>query len=195
MGSDEREPYRDHVSRNVTNAASPSSRGLVENVVHAESLVLLGERIEVLLEQNILGRDVGKDEIDLSLVAGGAAADDGADDLQHGRNTGTTSNHAKVTDHVGGIHEGALGAANTNRLADGERGHVLGDVTGRIGLDEEVDIAGLVVARNGSVGAHDFLGGAVGLRADGANGDVLTDGKAEDRVGGREGEAVAGRGG
>lgn len=159
--------------------------------MHADALVLLGERVEVLLEQNVLLGDVGKDEIDLGGVASLAAADNGADDLEHGGDTSTAGDHAKVTDHVGSVDESALGALDADSLANGKTGHVLGDVTGRVGLDEEIEVAGLVVTRDGGVGADDFLGGAIGLGEMGADRDVLADGEAEDIGWVGESEAVA----
>jgi hypothetical protein len=137
--------------------------------VNADTRVLLSEGVEVLLEKNILGSNVGKDEVDLGLVSGSSAANDGADDLEHGSDSSTASNHTKVSNHIGSIDKGALGATDLDGLTDGERGHVLGDVALRIRLDQEVDVAGLVVTRDGSVGTNNLLGSAVGLGARSAN--------------------------
>lgn len=186
-----RETYVDHLRSDIADTASPALRGLIQNVVDADTLVLLGEGVEVLLEENVLRGDVGKDEVDLGGVAGSAAADNGADDLEHRGDAGAAGNHAKVADHVGGVDKGALGAADANGLADDERGHHLGDVTLGVRLDEQVKVAGLVVAGDGGVGADNLLGGAVGLGEGCADGDVLADGEAEDRLGRGELEAVA----
>jgi hypothetical protein len=51
----------------------------------------------------------------------------------------------------------------------------------------------LVVARDGRVGPHNLLGGAIGLLDRGADRNVLADGEAEDGVVAGEAEAVAGR--
>jgi len=189
---DIRATYRDHIPRNKTNAASPFRGRLVQHVVHAEALVLGRERVQVLLEQDVLGRDVGEDEVDLGPVAGRTSADDGAHDLQHGRDAGAAGDHAKVADHVGLVHEGALGALEADGLADGEAGHVLADVAGGVRLDEQVEVARLVVAADRGVGADNLLGVAVLLGDGGADGDVLADGEAEYRVRGRQVEAVDG---
>jgi hypothetical protein len=159
--------------------------------VNAETTILLGQGVEVLLEKNILGSDVGKDEIHLGLVAGSTSANDGANDLEHGSDASASSNHAKVADHVGGVDESALGAANANCLADQERGHVLGDVALRIRLDQEVDESRLVVAGNRGIRSDDFLDGSIRLRKVGANGDVLADGKTQDVLLRGELESVA----
>lgn len=67
---------------------------------------------------------------------------------------------------------------------------MLGDVAGRVRLDEQVEVALVLVGGDGRVAAHDFLG----LAGDGgAERDVLADGEAEDVRGARELEAVDGR--
>lgn len=149
--------------------------------MYAEALVLGGQLVEVLAQEDVLLGDVGKDEVDLGAVARGAATDDGLDDLQHGGDARAAGDHAEVADHVGRVHEGALGALDADRLADPESGHVLGDVALRVRLDEEIEVARLLVARDGRVRADNLLLGAVGLLESGADRDVLADGEAEDR--------------
>lgn len=97
-----------------------------------------------------------------------------------------------MADHVGSINEGTLGSLDTNSLSDGEAGHVLADVAGRVGLDQEVEVARLVITADGSIGPDHLLGAAVGLRDSGTNGDVLADWKTEDGPGRGEVEAVDG---
>lgn len=98
-----------------------------------------------------------------------------------------------MTDHVGSVDHSALGAADSDGLADDQRGHVFGDVAGGVGFDEQVEVAGLVVAGDWGVGADDFFVGVVGLREGGGDGDVLANREAEDGGWGGEFEAVAGR--
>lgn len=186
--------YGDHVLCNKANATSPALRRPVQNVVYPESLVLGRERIKVLLEQDILLGDIGKDQVDLGGVASGTAADDGANDLEHGCDAGTAGDHAEVTDHVGLVHKGALGAPDADALADREPGHVLGDVTGGVRLDQQVDVAGLLVTADRGVGPHNLFAAAVGLGDVGADGDVLADGKTKDRRRRWELDTVAARG-
>jgi hypothetical protein len=159
--------------------------------VDSETLVFAGEGVEVLLEKNVLGLDVGEDKVDLGAVTSGAATDDGTDDLEHGGDAGAAGNHAEVADHVGGVDKGALGAADADRLADAEGGHVFGDVAGRVRLDEQVEVARLVVAGDGRVGAHDLLSRAILLLDGCADGDVLANGETEDSCRGGELEPVA----
>ena len=137
--------------------------------MNADTRVLLSESVEVLLEKDILGSNVGKDEGDLGLISGSSAANDGADDLEHGSDSSTASNHTKVSNHIGSVDKSALGATDLDGLTDSERRHVLGDVALRIRLDQEVDVAGLVVTRDGSVGTNNLLGSAIGLGARSAN--------------------------
>lgn len=161
----------------------------------AESLISGGERVKVLLEQDILDVNVSEEQINLGLVTSGAATDDGTDNLQHGGDAGAACDHAEVAHHVGGVDHGALGALDFDGLADDEGGHVLGDVAGGVGLDEQVEVTWLVVARDRGVGAEEVLanGLALGVRCGEVrgDGDVLSDWEAEDRVGGWELEAVA----
>lgn len=180
-----------HLLRDKADTSGPALRRAIEDVMNPDTLVLSHQRIQVFLQENVLRSNVGENEIDLGAIARGAAPDNGADDLQHGRDAGTAGDHAKVTDHVGGVDKGALGTLDADGLADLQRGHVLGDVAGRVGLDEQVEVAGLVVARDRGVGTHNLLGGTVGLLDGGADGDVLADGQAEDGVGSGELEAVA----
>ena len=99
-----------------------------------------------------------------------------------------------MADHVGCVDHCALWTLDFDCLADDEGCHVFRNVTGGVGLDEEVEVAGLVVAGDGGVGADDFFGRAVGLGEVGCDRDVLTDWKAEDGVLGWEGESVPVRG-
>lgn len=161
--------YRDHFSSDITNTTSPALWRLVEHIVHAETLVLSRKRIQVLLEQDILLRDIGKDQINLSAIARLAASDNRLDDLQHGGNARAAGNHTKVPHHVGRIRESALGPADADGLADGQGSEVLADVTGGVGLDEQVEEAGLLVAADGRVAADDFLVRAIGLVEHGAD--------------------------
>jgi hypothetical protein len=181
--------HGDHVSGNVANTASPSLRRLVKNVVNSETAVLLGKSIQVLLEEDVLRRDVGKDQVNLSLVTSGSSANDSPDDLEHGSDTGTAGNHTKVAHHVGGVDESALGALDLDVLANGKGGQVLRDVTSRVRLDQEINVARLVVTRDGSVGSNNLLGGAIGLLASSTNRNVLANWQAKD--GGRRGEVEA----
>lgn len=173
------ETYRDHVSSDIADTACPVRRRLVQHIVYPETLILGRERVQVLLEQDILGCDVGKDEVDLGPITGRTSTDDSANNLQHGRDASAASNHAEVAHQVGLVDKGALGTLDADCLAHGEAGHVLADVASGVRLDEQVEIARLVVAADRSIGAHDVLGAAVWLLDGGADGDVLANGKAE----------------
>jgi hypothetical protein len=102
-----------------------------------------------------------------------------------------------VPHHVGCVDHGALGAFDFDGLADDEARHVLADVASWVGFDEQVEVAGDLVAGDGRVGTDDllFLYGAgvlgVGDGEDRGDRDVLPDWEAEDRGWCREGEAVA----
>ena len=156
----------------------------------SELRVLGSERIEFVFEQDILGVDVGKDEIDLGLVACWSSAHNGLGDLQHGGDSGASGNHTKVSDHVGSVYHGALGASDLHFVADLEFGYIFGDVAGGVRLDDEVDMALVFVGGDGGVRADDFLR----LAGDrGGKRNVLADGEAEDISWAGQFEAVNGR--
>jgi hypothetical protein len=62
-------PYLDHVGSNKTNTTSPALRGVVEDVVNSEATVFTSHAVKFVLHENILGIDVGENQVDLSLVA------------------------------------------------------------------------------------------------------------------------------
>jgi hypothetical protein len=148
----------DHISGDEADAAGPVLRRVVQDVVDTELGVAGGKRVEVLLEQNVLGVHVGEDEVDFRLVAGSAAAQNRLDDLEHGCNAGSACNHAKVTDHVGCVNHGALGALDLHLVTNLEVCDVLGNVALVVRLDEKVEETLVLVRRGGRVRAHDLLG-------------------------------------
>ena len=178
----------DHIGRDEANTPSPTLRGIVEDVMYTELGVTGGKRVEIGLEQDVVGVYVGEDEVDLGLVASGAAAVDGLDDLQHGSDTSSACNHAEVPDHVGCVDHGALGTLDLHLVADVEVCNMLGDVAGGVRLDQEIEETLVVVGGGGGVGAHNFLGLAFDI---GGEGDVLADGKTENVALLGEFEAVA----
>lgn len=92
-----------------------------------------------------------------------------------------------MTAHVGSVDHGTLGTAHLHGLADLQVRQVLGDVTLRVGLNQEVEVTGILVGGDGGVGAHDFFG----LAFDGGGqGDVLADGETQDIGGTGKGETV-----
>ncbi|KAI3481059.1 hypothetical protein L1887_56633 [Cichorium endivia] len=165
-------------------AALPADGRLVEEVVHAELVLVLGSKlVELLLEQDVLLLDVGVDKVDLRLVAG--VLEDSTDDLQAGRKSSAAGDHAEVARQAGRVLHLALGALDRDEIADLHGADVLGDVTLLVRLDDEVEESVVIVRRCRGVGAHDVLAVDVGL-----DGDVLSDGEAEDVVLARQLEAV-----
>lgn len=184
--------YLNHIGGHEADTAGPALGRVVENVVDAESIVLLLQLLELVLEQDVLGVDVGEDQVNLGGVVAtvaGTVADDSLDNLQHGGNTSTTGDHTNVAAHVGGVDHGALGAADLHVVADLQFGEILGNVTLGVGLDEQIEVSSLIVGGDRSVRANNLLG----LTGDSSGErDVLTDGKAEDIGGTGEGETVDG---
>jgi hypothetical protein len=142
-GTEKIRKYLNHVGGNESNATRPALRRVIQYVVDAEVGVLLRELVQVLLQQNIFQVDVGKDQINLSLVLG--VLGDGSHDLEHGSDSSSSSNHAESANHVGSIDKLPLGATGTNGLTNPQIGDVLGDVTGGIRLDQEIEVAKVFV--------------------------------------------------
>lgn len=122
--------YLNHVGGHEANTSGPALWRVVENVVDTEIGVSLGQFIEILLQDDVLNADIRENEINLGLVLG--VRSDGADNLQHRSNTGSTSNHAKPLDEARGIDKLALGAADIDGFANLKGRNVLGDVAGRV---------------------------------------------------------------
>lgn len=166
-------------------------------MVDAEARVFASELVQVLSQENVLLAHVGKDEVNLSLVARGSASEDSLGDLEHRGDTSTTSDHTKVSDHVGGVDHGTLGALDLHLIADVEGCQVTADVAGRVALDKQVEVAGVDIGGDGCVGTDDlFVGDGLSLRVldieVGSDRDVLADWQTEDAVRGGQSEAVNG---
>lgn len=149
-----------------------------------EISVLLGQLVQVVPQQNILLINVGENQVNLSLILWIIAHS--SDNLEHGCDTSATGNHTESAAHVGSVHKLALGAADLDGLANLHGSHIAGNVTGRVCLDKQAEIAAVIVGRHGGV-RPDYIF-AVNV---GAEGNVLTDREAEDVVGLRELELVA----
>lgn len=117
--------------------ALPLRRGLVERVKGAEALrVRVFEVLELLLEQDVLLRDVAVDERHLGLVVG--VVEDGAADLVHGRDAGAAGDERNVLVLVG--RPGVLGqwALEVEALAGHHVVHMRGHGATLIFLDDQV---------------------------------------------------------
>jgi len=164
-------------------------------MVHSKARVFCDELVEIRSQQDVFLGHVGKDEIHLRLVAALPASQNSTSDLQHGCDTGASSDHTKALDHVGGVDHCALWALDLHHIADVEGCHVLADVAGGVCLDEQVEVARLLVRGNGSVTAkHLFLLSdaslGVGDIESRGEGNVLTDRKAENGLVRGKSEAV-----
>lgn len=119
---------------NETGAAGPAERRVVEYVEDGEpSRVSSDQLIQFSLEQYILRVDIGVDEADLGFVL--RVFESSTDDLEHGGDSGPTSDHSKLTRQVRGIDEFTLGALDPEFVSNLEEGHVARDVTLLIGLE------------------------------------------------------------
>ena len=118
-------------------AALPARRGVVEYVNELELFLMhICELLEVILEQDIRLVDIGVDKGDRGAVEG--VFEGGADNLDHGSDTRTTSDHAEVADNVGSVEEVALGTLDAHSVADLELRDVFGDIAEVVCLQTRV---------------------------------------------------------
>lgn len=178
------ELLRDVFLANESNTSSPASRCVVQNVVDLETVGEHGNQvIELDTEKDIFLADVGVDESELGWVAG---VEEGvADDLEHGSDTGSTSDEAEFLGEVGAVDELTLGALDADVVSDLELAEVLRNVAFLVGLDNQVKVSEIINAGGGGVAASDIL--ALNL---GGNRDVLPSGKAKGVLGVGEGESI-----
>ncbi len=64
------------------------------------------------------------------------------------------------------------------------------DIASWVRLNEEIEVAWLMVTRDGSIGSDDFFGRAIGLREGRCDGDMLADWQTEYRIQRRKFESV-----
>jgi hypothetical protein len=112
----------------------PARGWVVEDVDDLELLLVdVHEFLEVIPEKDIFFINVGVNKGDGGTIE--RVPESSTDDLNHGRNTGTSSDHAQVADNVGGIHKVAFGAFDAYIVANLEEGDMAGNVTLFICLD------------------------------------------------------------
>jgi len=179
---------RNHVFGHKSDTSIPALRGrVVQNVVNLKPLgVPNNQFIQLRFEQDIFKPDIGVDERDFGLILW--VLYNGTNDLQHGGDAGATSDHSEVRNESRLIPELTFGTLDADRLAESEERKVPGDVTLLVGLDEQLEVASVIIGGNRRIGAHDVL--AVYLRL---YRNVLSNWKAEDVVGISKREFIATR--
>lgn len=141
----------DHVGRHEAHTTSPSGRRVVQDIVDLEIRISPRDLIDVILQQNVVGVDVGKDQVDLGFVASRATSLDGSDDLKHRSDTRSTCNHPNVLAHVWCVDHGAFWSTEFHRVPFFQSVHMGGDIALRVGLDHEIHITQVLVRGNWSV--------------------------------------------
>jgi hypothetical protein len=127
------EVFLDLLLRHETNSARPPRRRVVQHIVHPKPRwEPLDEIVQLLLEQNVLDIHVGVDQVQPCLVRG--IFEHGADDLQHGRYSGSARNHAQFATELGGVLELASGSFDLDFVAYLQEADVFRDVAELVGL-------------------------------------------------------------
>lgn len=133
----------EELSGDLSLGAGPVLRGLVEGVEGTEAVgVVLLKLFELTLQEDVLLGDVAENESNLGLVVG--VLEDGAGELVHGGDTGTTGDQGDVVVLVGLPGVLGDGALHVESLTGLHVVHVLRHGTARVSLDDEVEVAGLV---------------------------------------------------
>ena len=84
--------------------------------------MILGEQVELFLQQDILGVDVSIDEAELRTIL--RVLQGSTDDLEHRRNTSTASDHSQVAGKRGRVRELSLGTLDAYFVADFEQRNI-----------------------------------------------------------------------
>ena len=112
---------------------SPTGRGVVEYIEDREpGGVNRGQLVQFGPEQDILWVNIGVNKAELGLVR--RVLEGGADDLEHGSDSGSPSDHSELTRQVRGIDEFTLGTLDLHFVSNVEEGHMARDVTLLVGL-------------------------------------------------------------
>jgi hypothetical protein len=139
-----------------TLGTGPVLWGVVEGVEGAHTVgELVLEVFPLALEEDVLLGDVTEDEGDLCVVVG--VLEDGAGELVHGGDAGTTSDQGDVVVLVGlpgVLGDGTLHVEPLSRLHVVK---VLRHGTAGVLLDDKVDVADGILVTDGSVGTDDGL--------------------------------------
>ena len=201
----------DHIARDEALAAGPAGGRVVENVLRKSVSEVTGDRqawdsrrlgsgrwialagrrapcaglgpVSARHPREIIGRltdiiliDIGIHQPNLRRIL--VIRQTRLDDLVHRRDPRSTRNHQQVIGQVPRVRKLALGPLDLDVLPDRQEGKVPRDITLFIRLDEQVESTRvLAIERRGRVTPHDIL--PVNL---GTDGNVLTDGQAEDRL-------------
>lgn len=117
------------------NTTAPLLGRVVEDVVHLEPVwILLSELVELFFQKDVVQADVGVDEAELRLVEG--ALECCTDNLEHGRDTCSTGNHANLPRQEWVVLELTLRALNADLVANLEERDITGDVALLVRLDK-----------------------------------------------------------
>lgn len=158
-----RDVVRNHVLGHKSDTSIPAQRRrVVQNIVNLKLLgVPNNQFIQLRFEQDVFKPDVGVDERDFGLVLW--VLHNGTNNLQHGGDASATSDHSEVRNESRLIFELTFGTLDADRLTESEERKVAGDVTLLVGLDEQLEVASVIIRGNRRIGAHDVLAVYLGL--------------------------------
>jgi len=138
------------------NTTFPARRRVVEDVVDGEfQFINIVKFLKVIPEKDVFLVNVSVDESNGGAVE--RVPQGSADDLNHRGNTSSTGDHAEMTNRVGGVSEVALWTFDPDAVTNLQSRNIFGDVALLVALDNEVEVATVVVVADGGVAPYDFL--------------------------------------
>lgn len=154
VGRRSKEVFLEVVLGDETSLTLPARVSLVNEKVELELLrVLALDILKLLLEQDVILRNVTVEERDLSLVS--RVLRDGADELEKRSNTGTTTNKTNFLMLVGRVRVLGNRTLEGNSVVDIQAKNVVTELTSLVSLNKNGKRAGSLKIRNGSVGSND----------------------------------------
>jgi len=146
------------------NTTIPANGWVVENIVKLEACAVdIHELVELGLEEDILRVNIRVDERDGGLVKG--IFEGRLHNLVHWSKAGAASNHADVADEIRGVGELTFGSLDTNVVPYLEQGHMAGNDSFFVCLDEQLKVATMIIAADRGIASKDFL--SINFRSDG----------------------------
>ena len=130
------------------NTALPANRRVVEDIDGLEPFpVLLNQTLEIIPEKDILLINIGVDQSDSCAI--GRVFKGSANDLQHGRNSGSASNHREVGHQVGSVVKLSLGPFDADLVTELEQRDMFRDIAFLVCLLGRVhgEVSGLAARR------------------------------------------------
>jgi len=134
----------------------PAARGIIEHIVEGKPVsVQLSQMVELRSKQDIFMIDISINQIHSGFVL--RVLEDDTQDLVHGRDASSTSNHAQAASEVGTVDKLPLGSFDTQLVAYFELANVARDISFLIGLNEKIKVATIFMVADRGIATRNNL--------------------------------------